>query len=296
MGEVGLRVLRPADGVLAFYEGRVEGHRFAEGPNWVDEGALSLGIASYAVVDGAEALVYDTHVSPERAASIRVSLEAEGVSRFTVVLSHWHLDHVAGTAAFPDAEVIASERTADLLAAKRERIEAGSLDGPPAIEPLVLPTRVYSGRERLMIGGREVHLIEVNIHSDDATVLWLPGSRLLLCGDTMEDTVTYVGEPASFDAHLADLARLRELGPDRILPNHGDPDLIASGGYGPGLIDATEQYIGVLRRCRDDLGLRDERLRELIAGPLDAGWIRYFEPYEQVHRLNVKTVLAEPGP
>ena len=46
----------------------------------------------------------------------------------------------------------------------------------------------------------------------------------------MEDTVTYVDEPESFDAHLAELDRLWRLAPDRILPNHGDPDVIAAGG------------------------------------------------------------------
>ena len=47
-----LRVLHPAEGIRAFYDGRVEGYRFADGPNWVDDGALALGIASYAIVDG----------------------------------------------------------------------------------------------------------------------------------------------------------------------------------------------------------------------------------------------------
>ncbi len=65
------RILRPAEGILAFYDGRVEGYRFAPAPNWVDEGAISLGIASYAVVDGDEALVYDTHVSVEHGRLIR---------------------------------------------------------------------------------------------------------------------------------------------------------------------------------------------------------------------------------
>jgi cyclase len=51
-----LRVLRPAPNIYAFYDGRVEGYRFAEGENWVDEGALSLGIASYAIVDGMHAV------------------------------------------------------------------------------------------------------------------------------------------------------------------------------------------------------------------------------------------------
>ena len=47
-----LRILRPAPNIYAFYDGRVEGYRFAEGENWVDDGALSLGIASHAIVDG----------------------------------------------------------------------------------------------------------------------------------------------------------------------------------------------------------------------------------------------------
>ena len=102
------RVLRPAEGVYAFYDGRIEGYRFAERPNWVDEGALALGIASYAVVSGDRALVYDTHTSIEHARFVRAALEEEGVRSFTVVLSHWHLDHVAGTEVFRDSEVISS--------------------------------------------------------------------------------------------------------------------------------------------------------------------------------------------
>ncbi len=294
-GSVRLRVLRPAEGVLAFYEGREPQHRFAERPNWVDQGALELGIASYAIVDSGEALVYDTHVAVDRAEFIRETLEAEGVTDLVVVLSHWHLDHVAGTAAFPGAEVVANQRTAEHLTSKRQAIEAGTLEGPPAIDPLVLPTRTYSGAERLQVGEIKVELIELNIHSDDATVLWLPQRRLLLAGDTMEDTVTYVGEPESFDAHLADLDRLWDLDPDRILPNHGAPDAIASGGYRRELIRATQQYIRVLGHSRDDAGLRAQPLRELIAGPLGAGWVNYYEPYEQVHRSNLETVLAAAG-
>jgi hypothetical protein len=35
-----LRVLEPAPGILAFYDGRVPGQRFAARDNWVDDGAL----------------------------------------------------------------------------------------------------------------------------------------------------------------------------------------------------------------------------------------------------------------
>jgi cyclase len=192
--------------------------------------------------------------------------------------------------------VIASHRTAELLSRHKAAIEDGSQKGRPAINPLILPTRVVSERGHLDVGRLRVELIQVDIHSDDATVIWLPHERILLCGDTMEDTITYVDEPDHFDAHLTDLDRLWRLGPYRILPNHGDPDVIAAGGYSSDLIRATQQYIGVLERCRSEPQLRGASLRELIAGPLDAGWIHYFAPYEAVHKENLKSVLPRhPG-
>jgi cyclase len=287
-----MRIFRPAEGIFAFYDGRIDGYRYAEGPNWVDDGALSLGISSYAIVDGSEALVYDTHVSVEHAHFVRKALEDQGVRDFTIVLSHWHLDHVAGTAAFPDSEVIASKRTSELLARHKAAIEDGAHEGLPGIDPLILPTRVFSEWERLDVGRLRVELIQVDIHSDDATVIWLPQQRLLLCGDTMEDTITYVDEPHCFEAHLNDLDRLWRLAPARILPSHGDPDVIAAGGYSSDLIRATQQYIGALIRCRREPQLRSASLRELIAGPLDAGWVHYFAPYEAVHQENLESVLA----
>src|SRR4051812_45563978 len=243
-----LRILHPAEGIQAFYDGRIDGYRFAPEPNWVDDGALSLGIASFALVAGDEALIYDTHVSEPYARFIRERLEADGVRKFTVVLSHWHLDHVAGTAAFADCEIIANRRTMQHLARHRAAIEAGTHHGLPAIDPLILPTRLFDGQMQLTLGSREIQLIELNIHSDDATVIWLPQSRILLAGDTLEDTVTYVGEPENFDRHLEDLDKLWALDPVFILPNHGDPDVIAAGGYSKMLIRATQDYVRALQR------------------------------------------------
>jgi glyoxylase-like metal-dependent hydrolase (beta-lactamase superfamily II) len=286
-----LRVLRPAPGVLAFYDGRVPGYRFAPRPNWIDEGALGLGTACFAVVDGTDALVYDTHTTPEHGREVRAALEAEGVSRFTVLLSHWHLDHVAGNTAFADCEILATARTAELLERHRQAIEAGAHEGPPGVCPLLLPTRTFEGRTELRAGDRVLEAIPVNIHSDDAAVLWDPEAGLLLAGDTVEDTVTYVEEPENFEEHLRDLGRLFELEPERILPSHGDPDVIADGGYGPGLIATTQDYIRLLQRMPAEPELRELPLPDLLASQLAAGDLRYFEPYERVHRENVQTVL-----
>ena len=290
-----LRVFEPSPGVLAFYDGRMPGHRFAEGPNWVDDGALEFGLASYAILGGAEALVFDTGVSVAHGRFVREELRRRGAERPTVVLSHWHLDHVAGTEAFADCEVVANVRTAEHLRRRRAAIESGKLEGPPAIAPLVLPTRVFDGAETIAVGSTRVRLIAVNIHSDDATVLWLPDRRLLLGGDTMEDTITYVDEPDQLAAHLRDLERLRGLAPERILPAHGDPDRIAGGGHPPGLNDATQAYIRLLLRMPSEPNLRELPLRELIADSLDAGWVVWFESCEALHRQNVARVLDAAG-
>jgi glyoxylase-like metal-dependent hydrolase (beta-lactamase superfamily II) len=290
-----IRVLHPADGIVAFYDGRVEGYRFADELNWVDDGALGLGIASYAIVDGDEALVYDTHVSVEHARFVRATLEAQGVRRFVVVLSHKHLDHIAGTEVFADCEVVGTRLTAEALTDKKDAIEAGTLAGPPGIAPLVLPTRTFEDRLTLDVGRRHIELIHVDIHSDDAAVLWLADERVLLAGDTLEDTVTYVSEPDGLDRHLAGLDELAALEPARILPNHGDPDVIAAGGYPSGLIDATRDYLHVLQRCAADAELRATPLPELIADAVAAGWLTYYAPYEEVHRENLAAV-APAGP
>ena len=179
--------------------------------NWVDDGALSLGICSFAILDGAEAIVYDTHVSVAHARRIREALEQLGARRFRVVLSHWHLDHIAGTEAFADCEIIANRATAALLAEHRGAIEAGTHEGPPAISPLSCRRRSSTAASGSSRRTSQVELVEFDIHSRDATVLHLPHAGILLAGDTVEDTVTYVSEPDRLEPHIAELERMRGL-------------------------------------------------------------------------------------
>jgi cyclase len=75
---------------------------------------------------------------------------------------------------------------------------------------------------------------------------------LLLAGDTLEDTVTFIAEPEHVVAHYENLRQLKLRSIDRILPNHGDPDVIAHGGYQKTLIDATLDYLRrVIERAHD---------------------------------------------
>lgn len=288
------RVLRLTDNLIGFYDGRGEGVDYAT-DNWVDAGALSLGICSYALVDEGEALVYDTHVSPAHGEIIRRTLEKMHVTKITVVLSHWHLDHVAGNSAFEDCEIIANRLTLQALENNRAAIEAGTLNGPPVINPLALPNRTYEDQLTLQVGSLEVQLRHVGAHSRDGTVLYLPNEALLLAGDTLEDTVSWVAEPDTLPEQLEALDRMWGWEIDRVFPNHGDPVIIEGGGYRKPLIRAGQQYLRTLQRATREEDIAALPLKEFIAGPLQAGWVNYYEPYERVHAENlarVKKALA----
>ena len=111
-----LRILEPAANILAFYDGRIPNNRlFSQAWNWLDDAAYSLGVASYVVFDGCDALVYDTNISIDHAKVIRKEIEGRGITRIRVVLSHHHRDHVAGTEAFADCEILASRKTEEAL-------------------------------------------------------------------------------------------------------------------------------------------------------------------------------------
>ena len=80
--------------LISFFAGREQAGRHAEEHNWVDDSAIKLGTAMYAIHSGVEAVVYDTFTSVPHAEFVRGYLEKMGIRKFTVVLSHWHLDHI----------------------------------------------------------------------------------------------------------------------------------------------------------------------------------------------------------
>jgi len=287
-----MRLLRPAPNILGFYDGRVDGERlWSDEPNWLDDGAYTLGICSYAIVDGSQALVYDTHISVPHARFVRRTLEDMGVTSIRVVLSHWHDDHIAGNEVFRDCEIVANTLTASALERGRADMEGGN----PPIKPLVLPNRTFQNSLGLTVGAIPVELRQVEIHSHDGTVLLMPDRGLLFAGDTLEDSVTYVSEPERLGEHLADLKRMAGWQFDRILPNHGSLEAIEAGGYDRSLIAATEAYVRKLLACRQEPGLAAQDLRTFGAEVFATTAVEYFAPYEAVHRQNVEAVIGAGG-
>jgi cyclase len=119
----------------------------------------------------------------------------------------------------------------------------------------------------------------------------LPAEEIILVGDALEDSLTYIGEPEDIPTHIQELKRLKKMGFRKILPNHGDPEIIKRGGYDSTLIDATTEYLTLMVRRVHEPGYLDFPMEEFIGNAVRSGWINWWEPYRRVHRQNTRLVF-----
>lgn len=288
-----VQALPISDHLVAFYQGRPDEASVPPGPrHWPDLGAIFVGVATYAVHDGDTALVYDTFTDTASAQWVRDWLAKAGVRKFILATSHWHLDHIGGNAVYADSMRISTEATRLKLEAKRAAIEGGTEEGPPAISPLITPTIGLAPQSpvTLMVGKIKAVLHPVAIHSADGLVIELPDDKLLLAGDTLEDTATFVAEPESIPAQYKALGEMRGWGFTRILPNHGNPKVIATGGYGLGLIDTTRAYIRALVEHSHDADFQQQPLAGFVAAAVKRGDVSMWWPYRDAHANNLAVV------
>jgi len=284
------------DHLIAFYDGR-NTDRISPDPNWVDDAANKLGVATYAIHQGNAAIVLDTFPTIEQARWQRSTLEAMGITHFTVVTSHWHNDHIAGNEVYQDSEIIMTQRGLQFMTDLKPDLEAGTtLFGLPAINPVILPTSTYVGSTVLHVGSIRLELHQINIHSPDETVIVLPADRILLSGDTTEDTETFMVEYADLKLHAQNLEAMRGWNDfDRILPNHGNPDVIEQGGYDKRFIDATAAYITNMVKGASKKNFLNEPLETFAGKGLQQCVVSVFEPYRDVHEFNKEGVFAAWG-
>jgi cyclase len=285
-----IKVQELNDYLIYFFDGRRPTERYAKDWNWFDDAAMKLGVGTYAIHSGDEAIVYDTFTSVPQAKFVRDYLEKMGIKKFTVVHSHWHLDHIAGDAVYNDSDVIATTLTRNALVKQKADIESGKLWGPPPITPVRIPNVTFDDHKELTVGDIKLELRNINIHSIDGCVIYLPKDKLLLAGDTVEDSLTYMVEVENLAEHVKNLKEMRQWDIAKIFPNHGDPDVIMRGGYDKTFIDATASYVTKMLTKSHDADYLKGTMEDYIGDSAAKGWIHLYEPYRDVHTQNLKLV------
>ena len=256
---------------------------------WAYNCCESLGRAVYVIHNNDMAVVYDTMCSPEQAGEIKSFLETElGIAKFTVATSHWHLGHVGGNELYKASNIVACRKTRETLLRHKDAIEAGTLWGKPAINPLRLPDIVFDQTLSIFLDDLEVALYNFNIHSEDSVCLYLPRYKILLAGDMLEDTIPFIAAPQDIPVHLNNYEQLRALDIDRILPSHGRSATIRNGGYAKEFIDSITYYLSELyARLEKDPDSPVPELDTFMSAYLDKGLIGLWPPYKEAHLNNV---------
>jgi cyclase len=214
-----------------------------------EEGDVAVGNAGFVDLGG-ETLVFDTHVSVAAGRELRAAAEEVGAVR-TIVLSHWHGDHVYGAAAF-DANVVATTRTAELMHERTaERLAQLKATPPEDFADTPFAELVHTELPSLELRypyetfddvrgfGRATAITYGGGHTLSDAFLWLPEERILFAADL----IVVGGHPWVGDGDVrawpAILERIAALGPETIVPGHGDVS-------GPESIDFVRGYVEVL--------------------------------------------------
>lgn len=167
-----------------------------------------LGTREVAVVDP----------GPDIATHLAAIEAAAGAPIVAVWLTHAHPDHARAVGA--------------LVARTGARLAAWPVPNPSyPIEDLPRPDLPLADGAALVVDDQAWVAVHAPGHASDHVCFLRPDDGVLLTGDVVVGLGTVVIAPPDGDltAYLASLERLRELGPERILPGHGDPIADAEG-------------------------------------------------------------------
>jgi glyoxylase-like metal-dependent hydrolase (beta-lactamase superfamily II) len=191
------------------------------------EGDPNTGV----VVGDESVMVIDTQATPRMAQTVIEKIRTVTDKPIGyVVLSNYHALRVLGASAFEAGHVISSEATRELIVERGAQDYKSELQRLPrlfqaadTIPGLTWPTVTFSDRMTLWMGKLQVDIIHAGRgHTKGDTIVWLPGERTLFSGDLVEAGAT----PYAGDAHFKDwsqtLQKLRELGPEALVPGRGD--------------------------------------------------------------------------
>ncbi|MEM6986837.1 MAG: MBL fold metallo-hydrolase [Pseudomonadota bacterium] len=281
MGEID--VIKVRDFLTYFHWGRHPHDRMLD---------MRLGGGAYAVHQNGKAVVIDSMARPGQGRWVRDYLAATcDITQFTLVSSHWHVDHIVDNVVFSDGMIVGHKHTRAVMLEKRQQFESGNYSDYDAFT-VVPPNLTFEGRLDIWVDDNKLELHEVLIHEAGHLGVFLPDHNILIANDLLEDPLWFFDfDFATAETQLRELERLRNWDIDCILPCHAAPDRIRQGGFSKRLIDANTHYLNAMLANADNPGFNALSAQEILRDYLDAGDVSWWEPYAEVHAANQAAIL-----
>ena len=247
-------------------------------------------------------MVIDAQATPAAASDVvaRVRAVTDKPIKY-LVLSHYHAVRVLGAAAYGAQEIIASERCRAMIAERGQEdwdSEFGRMPRlfkePETIPGLTWPSLTFPERMTVYLGKRRVEILHLGrAHTAGDVVVWVPDSKVLFSGDTVEyGAACYCG-----DAHLSDwpgtLDNIAALGAQKLVPGRGDA-LVTPEQVGDGLT-MTRDFLTTLYSSATESAARGLSLKQAFERVRETSDPKFgdFVIYEHVLPFNVARAYDE---
>lgn len=252
---------------------------------------MRLGGGAHVIHRGNSAVLVDTMDLPGQGEWVKNYLQTKyAIKNFTVVNTHWHLDHITGNHLFRNGPIIGHNDTRKIILANKNAIEAGTLWGTPAF-PAVPPNITFAGRMDLWLDNLKIELHEFAIHCEGHLSVYLPEDKIMLAADMLEDPIwIFQFNVAQPEIQLAEFDRMMAMDIDHIYASHCSLATVKTGGYDKRFIKNNVNY---LKRMLADAGKSDfgtKTAQAYIKDALAAGELTWWEPYSEIHARNIDSI------
>jgi glyoxylase-like metal-dependent hydrolase (beta-lactamase superfamily II) len=207
-----------------------------------------------------EVMLVDAQLTKTNAERVLEEIKETKKPLSIVYITHEHADHFLGLEvfkeAYPGVRIIASSAVVDRIEmVYQEKIDKWKkILGSCATSHAVAISR-FDGNSIEFEGAKIEVLKNIQGDTDENTMLWIPGQRILIAGDVLfNDMHVYTAETdgKARGKWLNSLQRIRELKPSVVIPGHskvGAPLDVSTA------LDFTENYLLVfeeeLRNAKD---------------------------------------------
>jgi glyoxylase-like metal-dependent hydrolase (beta-lactamase superfamily II) len=201
------------------------------------------------IIEGThEVMLVDAQLTKTSAEKVLQQIEQTKKPLSTIYITHAHADHFLGLEvfkeAYPGVRVIATSAVVDRIdMVYEEKLEKWkTILGSGATSHAVAITR-FDGKGIEFEGTQIEVLKNIQGDTDESTMLWIPGQRILIAGDVLfNDMHVYTPETDSKARAkwLNSLQKIRELKPLIVIPGHSKVGATLDASTA---VDFTERYL-----------------------------------------------------
>jgi glyoxylase-like metal-dependent hydrolase (beta-lactamase superfamily II) len=211
-----------------------------------------------------EVMLVDAQLTKTSAKEVLREMQETGKPLSIIYITHEHADHFLGLevfkGAYPGVRIIATSEVVDRInKVYREKLDKWQKILGSGASSRIVEISKFDGSYIDFEGSRIQVIKDIQGDTDQNTMLWIPGQRVLIAGDVLFDDIhVYTAETDSTARAkwLDTLRKVRELTPLVVVPGHSKVGAALDASTA---VDFTERYLLAfneeLKTAKDPEGL-----------------------------------------